>query len=256
MISDGTEMHLVASGSESRAVAAWPSQNPERGAGGLGGQASQSTWSPVGVDGGRDWSEFHALPMHQVRPGEWTTYGDLTHAVGIAPDRRRSTHRRMRRMRKRLARALGSDGRPRPSFQWADPERQKPVRDVLSAEDVRFLNSGSNRSIAESHRGRSRVRWFRRSEPASDDAVALLWRQRCERLLRRVEALPATPGRDDIIVEDGVLARDGPISVYYVPVDHTPLAPRARDRRRDARTGRSMQLAFQVARERLRAGDC
>ena len=46
-------------------------------------------------------------------------------------------------MRKRLARVLGSDGRPRPSFQWADPERQEPVRDVLSAEDVRFLDSGS-----------------------------------------------------------------------------------------------------------------
>jgi alkylated DNA nucleotide flippase Atl1 len=185
VVSDGTEMQFVPSGSESRAVAAWLSKHPERGratwragervnvlewavdgrrystsnlAAIIVKEATGAVLTPAGPSwwaledgttlselagfgtGRRDWSELHAL-MRQVRSGEWTTYGDLAHAVGSHPI---AVGQHIARCDEceNAWRVLGSDGRPRPNFEWADPECQDTVRDVLTAEDVQFLDTG------------------------------------------------------------------------------------------------------------------
>jgi len=67
----------------------------------------------------RDWTPLHQL-LPELKPGEWTTYGDLAEAIGshaIAVGQ----HLTRCEDCESAYRVLGSDRRPRANFTWSDP---------------------------------------------------------------------------------------------------------------------------------------
>lgn len=89
----------------------------------------------------RDWSPLHQL-LAQLNAGEWTTYGDLAEAIDSHPI---AVGQHLSRCDdcEHAYRVLGSDGRPRTNFTWADPAETRTCRQVLESEGVQFTASGA-----------------------------------------------------------------------------------------------------------------
>jgi alkylated DNA nucleotide flippase Atl1 len=83
--------------------------------------------------GGFDWS----LPwlMAALPAGRWTTYGDLANVVGTAAQPL-GLHIARCQECENAHRVLGTDGRVRPNFAWADPSDDRKPEDLLRAEGV------------------------------------------------------------------------------------------------------------------------
>lgn len=93
---------------------------------------------------GRDWFDLHEL-IEAIRPGEWTSYGDLGEVLGI-PARPIGTHiARCPNCPEGAWRVLQSDGKPSEAFHWQDPGEKRSVIDVLTEEGVSF-DAGSRAS--------------------------------------------------------------------------------------------------------------
>jgi alkylated DNA nucleotide flippase Atl1 len=91
--------------------------------------------------GRRDWTPLHQL-LHELKHGEWTTYGDLadaigSHAIAVGQHVARCDDC------ENAYRVVGSDGRPRSNFAWADPAETRTCREVLEDEGITFSASGS-----------------------------------------------------------------------------------------------------------------
>ena len=91
--------------------------------------------------GTRDWTSLHAV-LSKVKPGEWTTYGDLAGVVGTHPNPL-GQHLAKCAECTNAWRVLGADGKPRPAFTWTDPTDKRTCRDVLEDEGVEFDAAGS-----------------------------------------------------------------------------------------------------------------
>lgn len=97
--------------------------------------------------GGRDWSDLHQL-IESIRPGEWTSYGDLGEVLGI-PARPIGTHiARCAHCPAGAWRVLQTDGKPSEAFHWQDPEEHRSVVEVLTQEGVNF-DANSRASSAQ-----------------------------------------------------------------------------------------------------------
>ena len=103
----------------------------------------------------RDWSDLHTL-LERMRPGEWTTYGDLAGAIDssaravgghiTACDDCSSAHR-----------VLTSEGQIAEGFHWSDPADTRDPTDLLRQEGVEFSDGRadpSRRLVAPALRGR------------------------------------------------------------------------------------------------------
>jgi len=93
---------------------------------------------PFGDAGGPrfDWSRLHAL-LSVLPRARWTTYGDLAEVIGTAAQPLGGHLTRCEEC-PNAWRVLGSDGRPRPSFQWSDATDTRTQEEALMAEGVPF----------------------------------------------------------------------------------------------------------------------
>lgn len=104
----------------------------------------------------RDWSPLHEL-LHQLKAGEWTTYGDLADAIGFHAI---AVGQHLARCEdcENAYRVLGADRRPRANFTWTDPTETRTCREALEQEGVTFSSAGAadpaQRVSAEQLRGR------------------------------------------------------------------------------------------------------
>lgn len=89
----------------------------------------------------KDWSLLHQLLGH-LRPGEWTTYGDLASTVTSHPIAV-GQHLTRCEICENAWRVLGSDGRPRPNFVWSSRTETRTCRQVLEDEGLTFTPSGN-----------------------------------------------------------------------------------------------------------------
>ena len=89
----------------------------------------------------KDWSPLHLL-LAELKPGEWTTYGDLATVVDSHPIAV-GQHIKDCDDCQNAWRVLGVDGRPRKNFKWSDPGETRSCREVLESEGVTFSSSGS-----------------------------------------------------------------------------------------------------------------
>ena len=87
--------------------------------------------------GGRDWTDLHKL-LEQVRPGEWTTYGDLADAIGSAAQ---PVGRHVAGCDDCPAayRVLRDGGEVAPGFTWDDATETRTAVEVLESEGVEFV---------------------------------------------------------------------------------------------------------------------
>ena len=88
--------------------------------------------------GARDWSDLHRL-LDQLRPGEWTTYGDLADATGSSA-RAVGGHITMCDGCSSVHRVLNADGKVAEGFHWADPEDERDPAEMLAEEGVVFID--------------------------------------------------------------------------------------------------------------------
>ena len=89
---------------------------------------------------GRDWSDLHDL-LALVRPGEWTSYGELGKAIGL-PAQPIGGHITSCRICPDGHRVLTVRGAPANGFQWADPDETRDCVEVLMAEGLSFTADG------------------------------------------------------------------------------------------------------------------
>ncbi|MFD2090470.1 MGMT family protein [Blastococcus deserti] len=77
-----------------------------------------------------------------LKPGEWTTYGDLAEAMG---SHAMAVGQHLARCEdcENAYRVLGSDRRPRANFTWSDPGETRTCREVLKDEGVTFSSTGA-----------------------------------------------------------------------------------------------------------------
>ena len=82
----------------------------------------------------RDWTDLHEM-IEAVRPGEWTSYGDLADAIGSSA---RAVGRHILRCRECATgyRVLTADGRFAQGFTWSDPSDTRDPVEVLRGEGV------------------------------------------------------------------------------------------------------------------------
>lgn len=89
-----------------------------------------------------DWSRLHDV-LAALPNGRWTTYGDLAEVVGTAAQPLGGHLSRCPQC-PNAWRVLGSDGRPRPTFEWTDPTDTRSQEDALSAEGVTFVHGSAD----------------------------------------------------------------------------------------------------------------
>lgn len=102
-----------------------------------------------------DWSELHDL-LAEVPPGCWTTYGDLAAVIGTAPVPL-GQHVASCPDCPNAYRVLGSDGRPRDNFAWANSLETRSQEDVLKTEGVRFADGQADLSQRIDHEALRRM---------------------------------------------------------------------------------------------------
>lgn len=85
----------------------------------------------------RDWSDLHDLLL-RVRPGEWTTYGDLATLIGSGPQAVAGHVAGCSGGCEAGYRVLQADGRPSPGFYWTDPDDDRDPAAVLREEGLAF----------------------------------------------------------------------------------------------------------------------
>ena len=86
----------------------------------------------------RDWSDLHQL-LEQVRPGEWTTYGDLAAAIGSAAQPV-GQHVAGCADCPAAYRILTNNGDISEGFTWSDPTDTRNPAEVLESEGVSFTD--------------------------------------------------------------------------------------------------------------------
>lgn len=106
----------------------------------------------------RDWTDLHQL-ITKIRPGEWTTYGDIGHAIGL-PAQPVGTHiATCGECPYGAHRVLTVNGSPSESFRWSDPAEVRTCREVLESEGLVFDSTGhadpTGRLDADALTGRS-----------------------------------------------------------------------------------------------------
>ena len=84
----------------------------------------------------RDWSDLHTL-LNKVRPGEWTTYGDLAEAIGSSA-RAVGGHITACSDCSSAHRVLTAAGEVAGGFHWSDPADARDPADLLREEGVAF----------------------------------------------------------------------------------------------------------------------
>ena len=89
----------------------------------------------------RDWSDLHGLLL-RVRPGEWTTYGDLAAAIGSGPQAVAGHVAGCSGGCEAGHRVLQADGRLSPGFYWTDPDDARDPAAVLREEGLSFGDEG------------------------------------------------------------------------------------------------------------------
>jgi alkylated DNA nucleotide flippase Atl1 len=110
-----------------------------------------------GHNGGRDWSDVHAL-IALVAPGEWTSYGDIGTVVGL-PARPVGTHiSRCPSCPIGAWRVLTADGTPSDSFRWEDANDTRTVGEVLAAEGLPLDAAGRADAIRRVTAGELKAR--------------------------------------------------------------------------------------------------
>lgn len=98
--------------------------------------AARTSWSTF------DWTDLHDI-LDSMRPGTWTTYGDLAQVIGTAAQPVGQHIASCDRCTD-VFRVLGSDGRPRPNFSWNDPTDTRTQREALEADGVRFIGDAAD----------------------------------------------------------------------------------------------------------------
>ncbi|GMU40891.1 MAG: hypothetical protein AMXMBFR23_17570 [Chloroflexota bacterium] len=98
---------------------------------------SLSELAGFGRPAGRDWSDLHRL-VASIRPGEWTTYGDLAEVVGSAA-RSVGQHVTSCAACANAYRVLTVDGTVADQFRWRDETDERTPREVLEAEGIEFV---------------------------------------------------------------------------------------------------------------------
>ena len=79
----------------------------------------------------RDWSDLHQL-LDSLKPGEWTTYGDLAETIGSVA---RAVGQHITRQRVASAhRVLRVDGQVADNFSWSDPDDTRDPKEMLREE--------------------------------------------------------------------------------------------------------------------------
>jgi len=89
----------------------------------------------------RDWTNLHEI-LDMIRPGEWTTYGELAAVVGTHPNPL-GQHLAKCTECHNAWRVLGADGKPRPNFSWSDPTDRRTCREALEEEGIPFNSAGA-----------------------------------------------------------------------------------------------------------------
>ena len=83
------------------------------------------------------------LLLDQVRPGEWTTYGDLAEAIDSSAQAVAGHIARCPEDACRIGyRVLNADGRVSEGFYWGDPSDSRDPVEVLRAEGVSLDTDG------------------------------------------------------------------------------------------------------------------
>jgi alkylated DNA nucleotide flippase Atl1 len=85
-----------------------------------------------------DWSPLHRV-LERLPRGRWTTYGELATVVGTAAQPL-GQHVTVCDECRHAWRILGTNGRPRPNFTWADPSDARTQEQALASEGVRFTD--------------------------------------------------------------------------------------------------------------------
>ena len=93
---------------------------------------------------GRDWSDLHAL-LHQVLPGEWTTYGELAEAIGSSA-RAVGRHVQVCEACPNAYRVLTNSGGVSEGFTWANVTDTRDPFSVLEGEGVTFTDGRASPS--------------------------------------------------------------------------------------------------------------
>lgn len=94
--------------------------------------------------GARDWTDLHDL-LEAVRPGEWTSYGDLAGVIGSSA---RAVGRHILRCRECSTgyRVLIDEGRFADGFTWSDPSDSRNPVEVLRGEGVLFTDGRADQA--------------------------------------------------------------------------------------------------------------
>jgi alkylated DNA nucleotide flippase Atl1 len=110
----------------------------------LEGEVLHKVAEPLGDSGVArfDWSRLHAV-LARLPVGRWTTYGDLADVVGTAAQPL-GGHLTRCDACQNAWRVLGSDGRPRPNFEWSDPSDTRSQQAALAAEGVSFARGSAD----------------------------------------------------------------------------------------------------------------
>lgn len=91
---------------------------------------------------GFDWSPMHAI-LEALPLGFWTSYTELAHAVGTAPQPL-GNHITACPHCANAWRVLTSDGRIATQFTWSDPEDKRDPRDLLQGDGVRLVDGNAD----------------------------------------------------------------------------------------------------------------
>lgn len=89
----------------------------------------------------RDWSDLHRL-IATIRPGEWTTYGDIGRAIGLPPQPVGTHIAGCADCPYGAHRVLTFNGLTSESFRWSDPAEIRTCREVLESEGLVFDPTG------------------------------------------------------------------------------------------------------------------
>lgn len=93
---------------------------------------------------GFDWTALHQI-LSTMPVGTWTSYANLAEVVGTGAQAL-STHLRNHLSCINAYRVLTWDGRIAEGFRWSDPNEDRDVVDVLTAEGIEFVDSQASRS--------------------------------------------------------------------------------------------------------------
>jgi alkylated DNA nucleotide flippase Atl1 len=90
---------------------------------------------------GRDWTDVHEL-IDNIRPGEWTSYGELAQVVGVPAISIGQHIANCDACPTGAHRVVTSSGRPSEGFRWTEASDTRSCRDALESEGISFDPDG------------------------------------------------------------------------------------------------------------------